>query len=699
MNYTQAIELAKNGDEKGFEFLYENTYKSKYYLALQYMKDEEAAQDVLQEAYLKAFQKLDTLSQPEAFAGWLGMIVANTAKNALKKKNPMLFSDVAVNNEDESFEYEIEDENIENQPELVYSRQETTQLVHEMIDSLSEEQRICILMFHIEGASISQIADTLGCSENTVKSRLNYGRKNLKLKAEQMQKKGYKLFSAAPVSLLIFLLKKDEIAMSAEGAFDLVSDSLKQKVLSKVCKMSANAQPQISSAAQNVSKLSSNAVKTSFIHTVAGKVTVAVISACVIGGGIFYSATHLSGNNAQPTQQNTVSQSSSIQEEEAKTSKEMTDSDYESMIAGNLTKEEMQFVLAYGPQEMTENSLSETDYTLILNTLTQAPNESGSYIEEYDPDSNWKSVFSLTDTNRLFSSFTDYRFTEENDTDTENGIDVDGEYIKFFPATLNYVATATITSAEYTDEKMEIYFTFEKTTYDSGNKKTEKSDKLAVLKPNADGKYVIVEISQVSQTAQENSESQSAQTSSTEQSSQSESTASQSESSGKSIKDLYAEVLSNVAKGADGYGFSDMGNPTGNYNYFIADMNADGIPELIVSQEFLDRMDTVTANNCRVFSCKKNGSGYELYPISGEFSAEALYIASDNNGLYRQDFMRGTGDVYIYRISVTGDSVNVSDSADYEFTFGTAELEQFGKSNSLVEWTQVSDTGKLNELN
>ena len=49
MNYTEAVALAKAGDERGYGFLYETTYKSKYYLALQYVKNEETARDVLQE--------------------------------------------------------------------------------------------------------------------------------------------------------------------------------------------------------------------------------------------------------------------------------------------------------------------------------------------------------------------------------------------------------------------------------------------------------------------------------------------------------------------------------------------------------------------------------------------------------------------------------------------------------------------------
>lgn len=125
MTYTEAIDLARAGEERGYGFLYEKTYKSKYYLALQYMKNEEEAEDVLQEAYMKAFAKIDTLENPEAFPGWLGMIVANTAKNMLGKKRPVLFADLAVDEEGEQFEYQIEDDDLEVQPELSYTRQET----------------------------------------------------------------------------------------------------------------------------------------------------------------------------------------------------------------------------------------------------------------------------------------------------------------------------------------------------------------------------------------------------------------------------------------------------------------------------------------------------------------------------------------------------------------------------------------------
>ncbi|NMA66900.1 MAG: sigma-70 family RNA polymerase sigma factor [Clostridiaceae bacterium] len=305
MDYTEAVRLAKAGEDKGFNFLYEETYKSKYYLALQYMKNEEAAKDVLQEAYMKAFSKLDMLEKPEAFSGWLGTIVGNTAKNMLVKKNPMLFSDIAVNDEDESFEYQIEDDNVEYQPETAYTRQETQELVHELMhelmDTLSEEQRMCLLMFHIEGTSIKEIAATLDCSENTVKSRLNYGRKNIKVKAEELQKKGYKLYSLAPLPLLLYLLRVQEGYLLADGTLQAAGEHMAEQIFRSLETTQSTGMSSVAQeAAKNSAKTAAKAAKNGFIHTTAGKITVVVVGLCIVGGGVFYGLSQMDSNDPVP---------------------------------------------------------------------------------------------------------------------------------------------------------------------------------------------------------------------------------------------------------------------------------------------------------------------------------------------------------------------------------------------------------------
>jgi len=168
MDYEKVVKAALEGKESAFTQLYESTQRDMYYIALKYMKDEDAAMDVLQDAYLKAWQSLATLKEPGSFKAWFGRIVANTAKNALAKKKPLLFSQLEGENEEgDLYEFDIEDDKTEYQPERSYTQKETQELVRELIDSLSDEQRLCILMYHLDDQSIKDIAQTFGISENT----------------------------------------------------------------------------------------------------------------------------------------------------------------------------------------------------------------------------------------------------------------------------------------------------------------------------------------------------------------------------------------------------------------------------------------------------------------------------------------------------------------------------------------------------
>lgn len=525
MTYTEAIDLARAGEERGYGFLYEKTYKSKYYLALQYMKNEEEAEDVLQEAYIKAFSKLDTLENPEAFQGWLGMIVANTAKNMLAKKRPLLFSDLAVDDEGEAFEYQIEDDDLEVQPELSYTRQETKELVHELIDSLSEEQRLCILMFHIEGIPISEIARAMDCSENTVKSRLNYGRKNLRMKAEDLQKKGYKLYNVAPLPLFLMLLRSEEKALAAEGILSaagrLVADQVftslssgegvlatTEAVTEAVKGMSKEATKTAGSAVKAKGTLGA-AGKAGIFHTTAGKAAAIVLGICVTGGATFFGVSQVmearqEAKEAEVQEEIERQKEKEKKEEQAKEPKEVKDSDYSSLIAGNLTKEELEYVLSYGPEEIPNGGFSMEDYMRILNTLCEPSSRTGGPVQYYGSTSDYMPQYSVKDVNRLFESFSDLQFTEENDEEQwpYGGFNVDGEKIIFTAATENHAREATITSAEYNSEEMKLYYTYSREAYGDESYIAEKK---AILKPNSEGLFKVVSIEEISREALDDS--------------------------------------------------------------------------------------------------------------------------------------------------------------------------------------------------
>lgn len=217
-SYTEAVNLALQGNEDGFNYLYQKTYYDKYYIVLKYMKNEQDAQDVLQDAYVKAWGKLVELSDPEKFSSWMSRICATTALNALQKKSPMVFSDLENEDEEGNVDfYDVADDGVTIQPERAYTTQETQDMVRDLLDSLSDEQRFCILMYYIEGLNTREIAESLGCTESTVRSRLSYGRNALRKQCEELQKKGYQLYSVAPIPMLLYLLRTEAAAYGATG--------------------------------------------------------------------------------------------------------------------------------------------------------------------------------------------------------------------------------------------------------------------------------------------------------------------------------------------------------------------------------------------------------------------------------------------------------------------------------------------------
>lgn len=702
MDYRQAIELAKEGNEEGFQFLYESTYKSKYYLAVKYTKDEQAAQDILQEAYLKAFTRLDQLEKPEAFPGWLGTIVGNLAKNYLQKKNPLLFSDIAANDQEEPFEYEIKDETRDYQPELSYTRQETQQLVHEMINSLSEEQRVCILMYEIEGIPIKEIARALDCSENTVKSRLNYGRKNLKKQAEELQRKGYKLYGLSPLPLLLLLLRRENTFLCGDQTWQAARLQTAGKIFSRVRVSGINASganasgvnasgantsgamasgPSTSTPAGNVmtggARTAAGAAKSGFIHTAAGKITTVLLSLAVAGGAagtIYYFGSQNQESPQKWESETNTEAASDVHETETdkpqeptdtqepadtqtKEPREMSENDYEALIAGDLTKQEVEYVLAYGPEEIPTQGFTSTDYVFILNQLClgagTASAEQTSPVEFYGTDSQYRSAYSLADINRLFSAFTDFQFTEGNH---EGNVEVNGDSVYFSPATLNFTAEAEITSGEYTDETMTLYFTYHHTLYDEGIKETH-SQKKAVLHLTPEGRYRIVEIAEAA------------------------------EDGNGSIDAVYNAVLESVKEQKDGYTFTNALDYTGSIKYFFHDLNQDGIQELIVGAECA--LNAFMGMDCRFYSCQNTEAGYSLIQLQGSQVFQTLCIPMDGNGLLSVSMERGTGMYGCSRVSVQDNTVTLSPMPEYQFRLGDSEEEIFWEENPAVSWMDL----------
>ena len=259
------IRLAQNGDADAFSRVYNATIKTAYFVAKRILVDEseEAVEDVLQDSYVAIYTNINTFSTGN-FQGWVDVIVANRAKNYLKKKKPMLFSQMESEDEDAP-ELQFEDENIEFRPDEQMDYSETKRLVMEIIDGLSEEQRTAVVLYYFDEMSVKDIAAACECSENTIKSRLNYARKNIKEKVEELEKKGTKLYCFPLVPFLYWLLKEEFKATTVSAA-----------VLNN-----AGAAVMIKSGAVSVQSTAGLSIGAKILIGVAGA---AVISGAAIGG-------------------------------------------------------------------------------------------------------------------------------------------------------------------------------------------------------------------------------------------------------------------------------------------------------------------------------------------------------------------------------------------------------------------------------
>ncbi len=205
MSLNEIVRDFKNGDENAFSEIYKQTNRLVFYIVSRIITDADAIQDVVQDAYLSAYENIDQLIDNN-FQPWINRIASNKAKDYLKKKRPLLFGDYE-DSSDADYEFEIEDLNEDFQPEKVASKRETKRILNEILDDLSEEQRLCIMMFYYQEMTTNEIASDLEVNENSIKSRLRYARLKIQESVVDLEAKGVRLYGLAPIPYFIYLLR------------------------------------------------------------------------------------------------------------------------------------------------------------------------------------------------------------------------------------------------------------------------------------------------------------------------------------------------------------------------------------------------------------------------------------------------------------------------------------------------------------
>lgn len=162
------VEQCKQNNRKAQVKLYRQYCDGMYCVAMRFVKNADDAEDVLQESFIKAFQKIEQFKGEVTFGAWLKRIVVNKSIDFLKKKQEKL---VAL---DESYMHIVEDEDWNIAPEY------TVNDVRKAIDQLPENYKYVVMMFLIEGYDHIEISEVLNITHSTCRTRLLRGKGYLK---------------------------------------------------------------------------------------------------------------------------------------------------------------------------------------------------------------------------------------------------------------------------------------------------------------------------------------------------------------------------------------------------------------------------------------------------------------------------------------------------------------------------------------
>lgn len=186
---SRLVELAKGGDLPAFRGLVERYERRVYPLAFSLTGNHTDAEDVLQDAFLKAFRSLALFREQSSFYTWLYRIVCNVAIDRARKRKRRGEVQIVVGNEGglgflESFGSGVGSTadtymSKVSRPDEVFSNSELRDQIGAALSALTPEHRAVIMLREIDGLSYEEISETVGCSKGTVMSRLHHARKRL----------------------------------------------------------------------------------------------------------------------------------------------------------------------------------------------------------------------------------------------------------------------------------------------------------------------------------------------------------------------------------------------------------------------------------------------------------------------------------------------------------------------------------------
>ncbi len=178
----------QKGNKSSFEKLMERNYKRVFNLIYRFVASREIAEDLTQEVFIKVYRCASSYRPQAKFQTWLYQIAKNISLNELRRHTKKDVSlDETFETEDGQLKREIADTNALT-PSQEIIQQETVEEIQAAIQSLPENQRMAVILRRYENLSYEDIAKTMNCSLEAVKSLLNRAKESLKEKLSRFVK-------------------------------------------------------------------------------------------------------------------------------------------------------------------------------------------------------------------------------------------------------------------------------------------------------------------------------------------------------------------------------------------------------------------------------------------------------------------------------------------------------------------------------
>lgn len=301
MNISHLVEKIKKGDNKSFEKLYKLTEREVWFTCISFLKNETTAQDIMQETYITAFLKIQSLEKSSQIRSWLNRIAVNKCKNYLKGKGEIQLDDEIFENQ------AIVDESISIPEEYISDKAKREIILSIMQEVLSDVQYQTVIMHYFNEMTVDEIAEVFECSRGTVLSRLNYSRAKMKTAIEDYENKsGDRLHGGVVVPFFTTIFKEEAKSLAVPNITIKLPNG--QTLATSATKGFATG------AKSTVSSI----VKATATATVKTKVIAVVCGATILAGTSAVGISILAGCNAEkePTEPSVISstvQTSTVQ--------------------------------------------------------------------------------------------------------------------------------------------------------------------------------------------------------------------------------------------------------------------------------------------------------------------------------------------------------------------------------------------------